>query len=149
VRRASFCRAPASDSATAADDEATSAIVTHQRSLAPRPGIQTWRRHNEADYLPALRRRKKARSTKDRLASARLIGASVVALSRGRCRRIGVSWGSQVSSEVAGAPCSMVGASAIWSLSGGKRTWRGHLETVAIDRNRRRPVWIRREAGLA
>jgi hypothetical protein len=29
-----------------------------------------------------------------------------------------------------------VGASAIWSLSGEYRTWRGHLETVAIDPSR-------------
>ena len=48
--------------------------------------------------------------------------------------RIGVPWGSQVDSGMAGAHfMRRVGASAIWSLSGGKRTSRGHLETVAID----------------
>jgi hypothetical protein len=49
------------------------------------------------------------------MGSAGLIGASIVAISRGRCRRL-VPWGSQVV-----------------SMSGGKRTWRGSLETVAID----------------
>ena len=67
-------------------------------------------------------------SARQIVASAlRLIGASVVAVSRGRCRRIGVSWGSQVFSGLAGAYfVRRVGASAIWSLSGEYRTWRGN-----------------------
>jgi hypothetical protein len=39
-----------------------------------------------------------------------LIGASLVAASRGRCRRIGVSWGSQVVSGMAGAYFTNVSA---------------------------------------
>jgi hypothetical protein len=57
-----------------------------------------------------------------------------IALSRGRCRRIGVPWGSRVFSGAAGALfIRRAGASAIWSLSGEYQTWRAHLETVAID----------------
>ena len=62
--------------------------------------------------------------TKVRLGSTALIGASIVAVSRGRCRRIGVPWGSQVFSEVAGAQCV---SDLVKSGRG------GHIETVAID----------------
>jgi hypothetical protein len=56
-----------------------------------------------------------------------LIGASIVAVSRGRCRRVGVPWGSQVFSGMAGAHfIRLVGVPAVWSISGGKRTRRGH-----------------------
>src|SRR5260370_1296371 len=50
------------------------------------------------------------------LATARLIGASVVAVSRGRCRRIGVPWGSQVDSGIAGAQFMRRGGAAVIGL---------------------------------
>jgi hypothetical protein len=65
--------------------------------------------------------------------AARLMGASVVAVSRGRCRRIGVLGAHRWSWEW---PEATRRRACDWSLSGGKRTSRSHLATVATDPNR-------------
>ena len=76
-------------------------------------------------------------STKVRLGSAGLIGALGGRGAISAAVDALVLWGSQVFSGMAGTRfMRRVGVSAIWALSGEKRTRRGHFETVAIDPER-------------